>query len=338
MKRIHGYVLVRESNQGVPKLVVQAFDSETSIQALMESSRAGLPPRLLERLGTRIGSVLTDQDGAFCLTRDDLQFEGVESRPDLILVVQAPEDVLDPKRPFVLPPEQLVLYISAKPRADAGAEEAFVIRLPQARLDAFRIPLSTTTLGTQQRLAATSTLLQDIEQSSEIRDQMKRKLHPRLKEEHARNVALRDKAKKAVNLSALPLSVREHPHLLKDPADLPKLQKEVVKAGVKQFKDDYEPNLRFTLRAAELRSLGMRVDKNGNAKGKINTQRLTEKLRELVGGVHLVRREDFPPSAVSPEALLARYANAGHTSPMPQRRRKPGQSKKKQTAARGRRA
>jgi hypothetical protein len=338
LKRIHGYVLVRESNQGIPKLVVSAFDSETSIQDLLkERSRASLPPQLLERLGKRIGSVLTDKDGAFCLTRDDMHFEGVESRPDLVLVVLAPEDVLDPKGPFVLPPEQRVLYISAVPRADAGAEEAFIIRLQQAQLDAFRIPLSTTTLATQQRLAATSTLLHDIEQSSEIRDQLKTKLHPRLKEEHARNMALRDKARKAVSLSALPPSVREHPQLMKDPADLSKLQKEVVKAGLNQFKDEYKPNLRLTLRAAELRSLGMRVYKNGNAKGKINTQKLTEKLRELVGGVHLVRRDDIAPSAVSPEVLLARYANADDSSNKPGRPRKHSQSKKKTAAPRGRR-
>jgi hypothetical protein len=339
MRRIHGYVLVRESNQGIPKLVVSAFDSEASIQDLFkERSRAALPPLLLERLGKRIGSVLTDQDGAFCLTRDDLQFEGVESRPDIVLVVLAPEDVLDPKRPSVLPAEQRVLYISAAPRADAGAEEAFMIRLQQAQLDAFRIPLSTTTLATQRRLAATSTLLQDIEQSAEIRDQLKTKLHPRLKEEHARNVALRDKARKAVNLSALPPSVREHPHLMKDPADLSKLQKEVVKAGLKHFKDNYEPKLRITLRAAELRSLGMSVAKDGSAKGKINTQRLTEKLRELVGGVHLVRRDDIVPSAVSAQALLARYSKPGDSSTKPGRPSKPRPSKKKTPASRGRRS
>src|SRR5882724_3873048 len=80
MRRIHGYVLVKESNQGVPNLVVRAFDCETAVQELLnDRSRAVVPPLFMERLGTPIGSVLTDKDGAFHLTRVDLHFEGVES-------------------------------------------------------------------------------------------------------------------------------------------------------------------------------------------------------------------------------------------------------------------
>src|SRR5207249_3509965 len=91
------------------------------------------------RLGKRIGSVLTDQEGKFTLASEDLEFQGNESRPDLVILVFAPEDVQKLEEPYPLPPEKRVLYISSVPRVDAGAEEAFVIRLLQAQLDKFNI-------------------------------------------------------------------------------------------------------------------------------------------------------------------------------------------------------
>src|SRR5258707_402304 len=124
MQRIHGYVLVKETNSGVPNLVVAAFDSDVAIRDLVtDHPRTNVfTPQFMDKLGKRIGSVLTESDGRFNLNREELHFEGVESRPDLLLIVFAPEDILDAKRPFVLPPEQRILYISSVPRADAGAE------------------------------------------------------------------------------------------------------------------------------------------------------------------------------------------------------------------------
>jgi hypothetical protein len=309
MRRIHGYVLLKESNQGVPNLVVCAFDSEIALQKLIgDRPRASVTPALMGKLGKRIGSVLTDKDGAFHLTRDDLGFEGVESRPDLLLMVLAPEDIIDAKRPFVLPPERRLLYISTVPRADAGAEEAYVIRLQQAQLDAFGVSLNTVATSGQQRLASTNALILDHESHAQIREDLRTKFHPQLKEQHKKNVEFRKEAKKNVQLSALPLRLRDHPHLMKDPANLLKLQKEVVTAGLKHLKDDYKPKLRLTLRRAELNAIGMNVRGKGKPRGKIKTLKLADKMRDMLGGVNLVRKEDLTPSAVSAEALHARYS------------------------------
>ena len=309
MRRIHGYILVKESNQGVPNLVVCAFDSETSLAEIMrERQRASVTPALMETLGKRIGSVLTDKAGAFHLTRDDLQFEGVESRPDLVLAVLAPEDIIDPKRPFALPPEQRLLYITTVPRADAGAEEAFVIRLQQAQLDAFQIVLMNISTDAQHRLAASAQLLADLETNAQVRDNLKSDLHPRLKAEYTKNVAFRKKVKDNVQLTALPHSVRDHPSILKDKADLPKAQKQMVKEGLKRMKDTYKPRLHLRLTLAQLRGMRASVNQNGEIKGKINTLKIADAMREMLGGVDIVRKDDPAPSAISAKALDARYS------------------------------
>ena len=68
MRRIHGFVLLKETNQGIPKLVVKAFDADSSDLDLFKERPRGLPIGFLHKIGTRIGSVLTDENGAICLT------------------------------------------------------------------------------------------------------------------------------------------------------------------------------------------------------------------------------------------------------------------------------
>ena len=59
MKQISGYVLVKETNSGIPNLIVTAYDSEKSIREIIgeQPNKEGFS---LEDLGKRIGSVLTD--------------------------------------------------------------------------------------------------------------------------------------------------------------------------------------------------------------------------------------------------------------------------------------
>src|SRR5213080_848800 len=117
MKQIYGYVLVKQTNYGVPNLVVTAYDSEKSQEELRaNNSKEG--SFSLENLGKRLGSILTGQDGKFVLQSEELEFQGNESRPDLLIVVFAPEDIQAVDNPFPLPPEERVLYISAIPRTD----------------------------------------------------------------------------------------------------------------------------------------------------------------------------------------------------------------------------
>src|SRR5206468_12951748 len=120
MKQICGYVLVKETNSGVPNLVVTAYDCEKSIEEIIADHREKNGASL-EKLGKRIGSVLTDQDGKFTLKSNELEFQGNESRPDLLIVILAPEDIQGIDDPFPLSQEKRVLYMSTVPRTDAGA-------------------------------------------------------------------------------------------------------------------------------------------------------------------------------------------------------------------------
>src|SRR5262245_14963629 len=100
MKTISGYVLVKETNIGIPNLVVEASDSETTIQDIRER---GISSQLMQQLGKRIGSVLSDWNGLFTLSTEALDFPGNEPRPDLLIIVFAPEDVQDIHQPYPLP-------------------------------------------------------------------------------------------------------------------------------------------------------------------------------------------------------------------------------------------
>src|SRR5262245_13817132 len=97
MNTIRGKVVVKESGDGVPDLVVVAYDvdpaSDPDEDAAALASSSGL-------VGDRIGSVLTDEDGAFELDYGDDAFrvgDADERRPDILLTVLAPEDAaVDP--------------------------------------------------------------------------------------------------------------------------------------------------------------------------------------------------------------------------------------------------
>ena len=91
--------------------------------------------------------MLTNQDGKFVLTPEDLEFPGNEPRPDLVIVVFAPEDIHDGQFPYPRPPEDRILYMSIVARFDAGAQEAFVIRLLQSQLDRHQIDINASRLA-----------------------------------------------------------------------------------------------------------------------------------------------------------------------------------------------
>src|SRR5437762_3434076 len=202
MKKLSGYVLVKETNSGVPNLVVTAYDSEKSPREVVRQYR-NKTPFSVEGLAKRIGSVLTDQEGRFVLTSEDLEFQGNESRPDLLIAIFAPEDVQKLEEPYPLPPEERLLYFSTVPRVDAGAEEAFVIRLLQAQLDKFHISTHPSAMKgkTESNLLASA-----VESSWDFRDGLRERLKPRLQEEQEKSDHFKKIAQEKVkDLSAIPL-------------------------------------------------------------------------------------------------------------------------------------
>lgn len=288
MNKLSGYVLVKETNVGIPNLVVAVFDSERSLASAGEKGTFSFSD-----CGKRIGSVLTDRDGRFSLQREGLEFQGNEARPDLVLVVFAPEDVGDLDHPVPLAPAKRVLYVSATPLTDAGGEEAIVIRLLQAQLQKFAIPLSTSTHGTPDAHRLASVL----EGSWQFRDVLKTRLGPRAREEHAKGTArTRLATEKLKSFSGIPRHLRDgalkdsrflivgHENL-KD--QLKTMQDSAITRGIQKL-GTRKPTLRLDLSEADLADLGLKVD-GDVVSGQVDTATLAKKIRSLSGGVDLVR-------------------------------------------------
>jgi hypothetical protein len=330
MKTISGYVLAKETNFGIPNLVVAAYDSDTTIQDIHEH---GISPQLVQQLGKRIGSVLTDRDGVFALTTEALDFPGNESRPDLLIIVFAPEDIQDIQHPYPLPPEKRILYISTVPRADAGAAEAFVIRLLQAQLDQFHISAGT---AAKQSGTDSNRLAHSIESTWVFRDSLRQRLQGRLQEEQKKADKFTAMAKEKVkNLSAIPLHLRDNKlrnnkFLIKDKKNLTglkKLQDDVFTEGLKRL-EKHNPTLRLTLSRNDLTELGLKEER-GRVTGKVDPLKLAAKVRSVMKGVDLIRVRGF--NNPSPDELETKYltnAATNHTGAPSTR-----QLKKKKTYA-----
>src|SRR5206468_12388629 len=100
-----------------------------------------------------------------------------------------------------------VLYMSTVPRTDAGAEEAFFIRLLQEQLDRFHI---STTTSASERLPSVGRLGNVIEKSWDFRDSLRNRLKDRLQEEQDKSEKITKHAQEKVkNLSAIPLHLRD---------------------------------------------------------------------------------------------------------------------------------
>jgi hypothetical protein len=145
---ISGEVVEKETGLGIPDLLVVVFDvdprtkpEEEIVGTLPVDGRPdtttvthSAPP------GDRLGSVLTGADGSFELTYEDAEYRirnPDEQRPDLLLLVMAPEDAGADSRPTTL-------FNSMSVRQGAGRTEQYLIRLTAEQLTEAGIPLPTT--------------------------------------------------------------------------------------------------------------------------------------------------------------------------------------------------
>jgi len=313
MKQISGSVLVKETNSGVPNLVVTAYDSEKSIQEI----RAKHPDQkafTLDGLGKRLGSVLTDQAGKFLLKSEDLEFPGNESRPDLLIIIFAPEDIQSIEAPYPLPPEERILYTSVVPRADAGAEEAFVIRLLQAQLDHFGItvagPVNENDIDIDRVAKA-------LESTWNLRDGLRDRLKPRLQAEQKKSEQFQSIAQeKVMNLSAIPMHLRDdeltnNKLLINGQKGLVtnlKVKQDLAIANGLERLQTRKLVMRLRLTENDLKDLGLKVQ-DGKVVGEVDPEKLTEKVGSLINGFDLVRKRGL--NNPSPEALIDKYLVEG---------------------------
>jgi len=138
---ISGKVTLKETGVGIPDLLVVLFDIDPGVRNEENFSSTGSVTILRTQPpaapGDRIGSVLTDSNGAFSLSYGDAEFRILnpsEKRPDLQLMVLAPEDADTDQPP-------MVLYNSKLPRINSGKTESYLIRISIKQLTEAQIPI-----------------------------------------------------------------------------------------------------------------------------------------------------------------------------------------------------
>jgi hypothetical protein len=136
---IAGKVLLKETGVGLPDLLVVIYDLDPGVRS-DEEFRDVTGRETQPNLGDRIGSVLSLQDGSWSLNYEDPEFRILnpnEKRPDLQLMVLAPEDADSDKPP-------VVLFSSKLLRINSGRQEAYLIRITSQQLVDAKIPLPQT--------------------------------------------------------------------------------------------------------------------------------------------------------------------------------------------------
>lgn len=299
MKRIIGRILVKETNAGIPNLVVAAFDSELDGSVKEGASRETfrIDSTLVNRLGTRLGSVLTDERGNFVFGGKETDEISCECRPDLVIVIFAPEDSIAPERPFPLPPEQRILHISRLPRTDVGPSEAYVIRLLQAQIDKFRIPVGRELDAERSAGSDLSRILTSLEHTWNLKDKLLEATARRAKRDaEAAAVRSTNARKKFRQLSAIPARLRDHPLLAKSQDDVATKHAEAIAASLERLQN-YAGEIQVKTKNGELRSLG------AGRNGKVKALDLANRIMERNGSVDLVKRRTLADAAQDPKHL-----------------------------------
>jgi hypothetical protein len=151
MNEVSGQITVKETGVGVSAVLVHVFDVDPKTPPVDDAFArpAGVTEALWEKLqADRIGSVATDPEGRFRLVYDDSAFRvrnAGEVRPDLLLVVTAPEEPGERERGC---PE--ILHVSCGIRANSGRFEGFVIQLPADRLREAGVRVAEASAGAEE--------------------------------------------------------------------------------------------------------------------------------------------------------------------------------------------
>lgn len=154
MFSIKGKILVQETSLGIADLVVRAIDVDSILTK--SPGKSFNPTTMSGDLSTydSLGSVMTMKDGSFEINfeMEDFRLGGNEQRHDIYLAVLAPYDVINPEdlisTETTLPvfrsykAQRTALFFVEEIRFDGGRSEAYVIRIPSAVLDHYKINYS----------------------------------------------------------------------------------------------------------------------------------------------------------------------------------------------------
>jgi len=254
MNRAYGKVLVRESGLGLPDLVVALFDVDVGASA--QNPQPNAPNTILRR----IGSVLTNRDGEFEITFENAEFNVGDSevRPDLVLQVFAPEDVVDPNTHSSAPPDQRVLIRSSIPREDAGVIEAYVLRIDEGSLRRHGIALPGDTAATTSSML--STLSQSASDASELKTSLREKLRDARRAAVAELRIRRETARRfGASLSAMPRNLRDSALFVRSEGDVEPVTRRAMESSLLRLEEVRSSDLLFWTPDDTFATLGLPV-------------------------------------------------------------------------------
>ncbi|MFQ6242564.1 hypothetical protein [Sinorhizobium meliloti] len=171
MNEIIGKITHKESGLGVPDLLVIVYDLDPDTRpeelaldgTLLSGTAVTTGAAGLSALGDRIFSVATDRNGEFGYKFEDSEFKvrsEREKRPDLLLMVAAPEETGQD-------PNSRILHFSLAVRQNAGRLETFLIRLSSEQLTKAGIALPTLDLADNEPAKSALTRVAAIDERRE---------------------------------------------------------------------------------------------------------------------------------------------------------------------------
>ena len=281
MKKISGRVLVKETNEGIPDLVVAVFDLDTGVH----EPRDQPPPREVELsartvglLRNRLGSVLTDADGNFNLPIDEetAQHYGHNRLPDLVITVLAPEESDQFEDPIPATFQQRLLHYSRSPRSNAGPFEAYVIRISQKRLLQLGIPWGKKKTGPSAAEQAMR-YSQGITERKTALDAIKATLKDGAQAAQVKDKDIRLTAGTLFRgLTAASKAMQDHPHWVGPGGNKVEAHTRAMTAGLERLKG-YEGGITMALGKADMKALGLK-NTDGDVTGSPSAAKLTDQL------------------------------------------------------------
>jgi hypothetical protein len=194
MFQVSGIVMVKETGVGISRVLVEVYDVDpgTKPEELISFEPAtGIEVNpgfsggvaLAPMLGERLFSIATDEKGEFRGEFTDSDFRQRnpdEQRPDLLLMVRAPEDMDSA-------PNTRILHVSNEVRQNAATAEAYIIRISSAKLVAAGLTLPTAVhLDTEEPTAVVLKVNQAVSRQVKINQEVQKIAAQQVAAERAR--------------------------------------------------------------------------------------------------------------------------------------------------------
>jgi hypothetical protein len=300
LNKVSGKIIEKISSVGIPNLQVVLYDVDPNIpHQEVVGFLTAIPPNVdntnfWQKLkGTRLGSTITDEDGAFELNFDDKDFQGPhnqDNRPDIVLFVLAPEDALDNSLMIPLPPHQRIVHYSYIPVTNSGRTESFIIRLSDKQLSKFEIPSSA---PQPPKAFDSESVTSMIEKSSEYTAAIRKKINERISERVEKTTQARTKSKEVFakfQPSRFPQPGMPDETYLSPGSDLKEKQQEIVTHDLDVIRTSQtKRHFRLHLTDEEIAKYGLSVAENGSVSGSMRLDVLLPKIKESEKTTMMIR-------------------------------------------------